>query len=183
MVWTTDLNYASLSANTIYGAGTDISAAYGLVFVDHWKNGRLNLKHCKDITIKRITNINLNTQGTDVFIGTLLNSGLIKSAYGDLEIKNVGVALNDLELFLDYSSAMLPLPANAVDFTYKGNKGSTFELPKKYKVVSDTEDGIYRVVKAYNQKRYSGNVLSVLANHGAIIIKWISRFSTLTLSW
>ncbi|MFT5167683.1 MAG: hypothetical protein ACI8P3_002921 [Saprospiraceae bacterium] len=166
-----DLNYASLSANTINGEDTDISAAYALVIVDHWQNGHLDLKYCNDITIKKATKINLNAQGTDIVIGTLLNTGLIHSAYGDLVIQKLGTNLKELNLVLDYGSALLPLPSNAVDLTYIGDRHSSFSFPEKCKVVSDTKEGIHRMVKAYNQKQNSGNVLSIRANHGDLTIK------------
>lgn len=166
-----DLNYASLSANTIKGKNTEISASYAPIFVDHWRNGQLKLNYCNDITIKEITTIDLKAQGTDIIIGTLLNSGVIHSSYGDLEIKKLGTNLKALTLELDYGSALLHLPAWALDLKFEGNQDSSLSLPKKINVISDTREGRNRVVKAYTQKPNSGQALSILANYGDLTIR------------
>ncbi len=166
-----DLNYASLSAKTINGKDTDISAAYAPIFVNHWQNGQLKLNHCRDITIKKITNINLHAQGTDILIGTLLNSGEIHNAYGDLEIKQLGSNLKQLDLMLDFGSAMLYLLPESLDFTYRGNKKSDFVLPQSFKVVSDTNKGSKRLIEAYLQKQNSGRQVLVRSNYGELVVK------------
>ncbi len=166
-----DLNYATLSANTINGAGTEISASYAPVYVDHWRNGQLKLNHCRNIKIAKATKIDINAQGTDVIIGTLLDSGFIRSAYGDLEIQKLGKDLKSLNLIVDYGTARLYLPSSALDVSYTGNQQSVFSLSKKCKIISDSNEGKRRVVKAYNQKQNSGNLLSILANYGELSIK------------
>ncbi len=166
-----DLNYATLSAKTINGADTDISASYAPVYVNHWEDGHLSLNHCNQITIEKATKIALDAQGTDIYIGTLLSSGWFKSAYGNLEINKLEDSLKDLELTVDFGSALINLAKIPIDVRYNGKGKNFIALPNELQVISDTTAGKTRTLTAYNQKQNSGKILAINSNFGELTIK------------
>jgi hypothetical protein len=166
-----ELNYASLTAKSINGNSTDISASFAPVYVNHWQDGHLSLNHCQNITIQIANKIALESQGTDIFIGTLLNSGRIKSAYGDLEINKIDPDFDDLSLTVDYGKALIYLDPPSLDIEYEGVGKSTFSLPENWNVTSDITTEKHRTVKAFYKKPNTGKVLAVNTNYGNLTIK------------
>lgn len=115
-----NLSHTKLYANTITGKNTTIRASYSPVIVENWNRGNLNVKYNKDVVLKNVEVIELQSNSSNVTINQLLNTALIHGNFGKLEINGLDNAFKHLNIALDNTNATIALPNVDYNLQYSG---------------------------------------------------------------
>lgn len=140
------LSHTRLHAHQVDGEGTFIKASYSPVIVDNWNYGELSLNYVKEVELKNVKSVKLNSKSSDVVIGTILGNAIIDGSFGDLLIADVAPEFKNISINLDNTDAVLTLPKAAFNF-YCNAVDSKVTYPT---------DMVLDVSRNYNSKTLNG---------------------------
>ncbi|WP_372937613.1 hypothetical protein [Seonamhaeicola sp.] len=125
-----DLAYTKLTANSINGGATSISASYSPVYVTNWNLGELNLHYAKTVELNNVKHLVLNSNSSNVTIDNLLGNAIIDGNIGDLNILRIDDDFTNLNVIIQNCDAIIALPKVNYNLQYKGNR-SRISHPQK----------------------------------------------------
>ncbi len=161
-----NLNYTTLTANSIDGGNTLINASYAPVYVNVWHDGSLQVNYVEDCRLNSVKNINLQSNSSDVTINEFRTKGVLSGSFGNLFISRIADGFQSLDVVLENTDASLKLPNTAFDFYYNGKK-SRFE-PKVKLTLDETKNFDRRLLKGYHKSGNSGRSITITANYSNI---------------
>jgi len=124
-----NLSHSKLTAQNINGSSTSINVSYAPVHIGVWGMGTLNLNYVQEAEIGEAKNLVLTGVSSNIDINNLSGSAIIDGNIGDLNIKNIDEAFNNLNVILQNSNAFIKLPHVNCNVQFKGNH-SKFVHPK-----------------------------------------------------
>ena len=136
-----NLNYSTLTANSIDGGNTLINVAYAPVQVREWLDGALFVKFVDECDLNSVGKINLDSNSSNVTIDRVVDEAMLSGSFGDIKINMVGDGFKELNLNLDNSDVFISLPRTAFKFDFNGKK-TTILYPKGLNVDQSKRDGI-----------------------------------------
>jgi hypothetical protein len=163
------LNYSTLTANSIDGGQTRIDASYAPVFVNQWKQGVLKINFVEDCRLNSVSEINLQSNNSDVTINDFQKRGKLAGSFGNLYILKVSPEFKSLEVVLENTDASLNMPNTAFDFYYNGKK-SQLAHPKSIKV-TETKNANGKTLKGFNKSGSSGKSINITANYSNVNVQ------------
>ncbi len=163
------LTHSSLSAATIDGDNTIISASYTPVNIEKWNYGKLRAKYSDDVTLQEVLNINLVGTSSNITINKLLKSAHIDNQFGVLEIKSVSDDFEKLTLNLRNAELLCEMPTSAFNFTYKGSS-SSMDYPVCYDITEEIQDECYTVYSGYNKHENGASYLVIKADYSKVAL-------------
>lgn len=165
------LSYTRLHAPLVDGKGTRIKASYSPMKVDYWKEGALHVNYAKALELKKVQNINLSSESSNVVVKELHGNAIINGSFGDLIIEKVNDSFSSLDIVLENSDAVLVLPAGAFDFYTRATQ-SRISTPASLKL---SVNELYRSkqLKGYNKSKGSGRMINIIANYSTVNLKGI----------
>lgn len=161
-----NLNYTTMTANSIDGGKTLINASYAPVIVNNWQDGTLAIKYVDECKINTVKNIQLNANSSDVVINTILKNAMLSGSFGNLFINDISNDFGNIDIVLENTDAKLKLPVTAYTFTYNGKK-STLLYPKSLQLNTSKENGLVKV-KGFNKSNNSGKTVTINATYSNV---------------
>ncbi|SFZ94573.1 hypothetical protein SAMN05428642_104257 [Flaviramulus basaltis] len=125
-----DLSHTKFTAYSVNGSSTSINASYSPVHVTNWNLGELNLNYVKNVELKNVKHLVLNSISSNIDIENLIGSAVVDGNIGDLNILNIDDAFSNLNVILQNIDAVIKLPKVDYNLQYKGTR-SRFVHPKK----------------------------------------------------
>lgn len=163
------LNYSALTANSIDGGQTRIDASYAPVFVNQWKQGELHISFVEDCRLNSVTDINLQSNNSDVTINDFQKKGKLAGSFGNLYILKVSPEFQSVDIVLENTDASLNIPNTAFDFYYNGKK-SQMVHPTSMRV-TETKNASGKTLKGFYKKGSSGKSINITANYSNINVQ------------
>ncbi len=117
-----DISHAAFVANHIDGSETSINVAYSPVDITTWSLGELNLKYVKDAQVETVERMVLNSNSSDIILGTINNNAIIDGSFGELTIAKVADTFNNMNIILENSEALIALPKSDYTVYFKGKR-------------------------------------------------------------
>ncbi len=117
-----DISYAALVADHIDGSETSINVAYSPVDITTWSLGELNLKYVKDAQVENVERMVLNSNSSDIILGTINTNAIIDGSFGELTIAKIADTFNNMNIVLENSEALIALPQSDYTVYFKGNR-------------------------------------------------------------
>ena len=164
-----NLDYTPFKANSIDGGQTLISASYGPVTINTWKQGALNLKFVDKCSIETVQNINLQANSSDVRIGNITNQAFLSGSFGDLKIDKVSEGFETLDIRLENTDAKVKVPGGAFSFYFNGKK-STLKYPKSLQL-KETKSADRVLVKGFNQNNSSNKTITINSTYSNVSLQ------------
>lgn len=161
-----DLNYTTLTANSIDGGNTLINASYAPVYVNVWHQGSLKVNYVEDCRLNSVKDINLQSNSSDVNINEFRSHGVLSGSFGNLFISRIADGFKSLDITLENTDASMTLPNTAFDFYYNGKK-SRFE-PKANLTLNETKNFDRKLLKGYHKNSNSGRSITITANYSNV---------------
>jgi len=141
------LSHSSLLAATIDGDKTIINASYSPVSVLRWNYGQLQANYSKKVDLKRVINLRLNANSSDVTIDNLDARAFIKNDFGPLHIKSIGKNFKEIDISLQNADLNFKTPK--VPFTiYVNGTSSKFTCPSDINL-NKTKNGASTINKGF----------------------------------
>lgn len=163
-----DLSHTPFTAEEINGGETEISLSYAPVTIGDWENGSLSLSYIGDCVIENVQNIRLTSNMSDLKIGNIEESGMLRGSFGELTIEKVGSGFETLNIDLQNSELNLQLPNTAFDFDYDGEH-SNIDLPESLEVETQQNHG-QTYISGYNRSENSSGRISIEADFSEVRI-------------
>ncbi|RZT00271.1 hypothetical protein [Aquimarina brevivitae] len=163
------LSHVKLNANEIDGDQTYIKASYSPVTVTEWKNGRLVMNYVKNCRIQKATNLNLNSDSSNIFIQQLTGKGVISGSFGAVTIANVSESFSTLDLVMQNSDFKLKLPEGAFNLMYTGSQ-SRVAIPKTLEANARRNFGNV-FINGYQTSRDTEKVITINAKYSSVILQ------------
>lgn len=104
------LSYSRLLASTIDGDETNIVASFSPVAVQRWNYGKLNTSFSDDVALEDVQYLTLTSTSSDVTIGRLLKSALVKNNLGALKINAVNEDFKEMDISVQNGELSCALP-------------------------------------------------------------------------
>ena len=117
-----DISHAAFVANHIDGSETSINVAYSPVDITTWSLGELNLKYVQDAQVENVERMVLNSNSSDIILGTVSNNAIIDGSFGELTIAKIADTFNNMNIILENSEALIALPKSDYTVLFKGNR-------------------------------------------------------------
>ncbi|MDN3724681.1 hypothetical protein QRD02_09815 [Aequorivita sp. SDUM287046] len=163
------LDYTPFKANSIDGGQTLISASYGPVNINTWKQGSLHVKFVDNCSVGTVQNINLQANSSDVRIGNITNQAFLSGSFGDLSIAKISDTFETIDIRLENTDAVVKVPVGAFLFYFTGKK-STLKYPKSLQLnESKNADRVF--LKGYNQNKTSGKTITINSNYSNVSLQ------------
>lgn len=163
------LNYSTLTANSIDGGQTRIDASYAPVFVNQWKQGALHISFVEDCRLNSVTEINLQSNNSDVTVNEFQKKGKLSGSFGNLYILKISPEFQSMEVVLENTDASLNIPNTAFDFYYNGKK-SQLVHPNSMKV-TETKNASGKTLKGFYKAGSSGKTINITANYSNVSVQ------------
>jgi hypothetical protein len=163
-----NLSHTPFTAEEINGGETEISLSYAPVTIGDWENGSLSLSYIGDCVIENVQNIRLTSNMSDLKIGNIEESGMLRGSFGELTIEKVGSGFETLNIDLQNSELNLQLPNTAFDFDYDGEH-SNIDLPESLEVETQQNHG-QTYISGYNRSENSSGRISIEADFSEVRI-------------
>lgn len=165
------LNYGTLTANSIDGGKTSISASYAPIKVNNWLDGDLHIKYVEDCKINKVRKINLNANSSDVIINRLEENAFLTGSFGNLFINDIASNFKAIDIVLENTDAIIQVPNTAFSFYYNGKK-SKLNCPSSFKL-EKTINGSQVLQKGFYKSSNSQKNITVNANYSNVTLKSI----------
>ena len=162
-----DLSYANLSASKIDGAATIVKASYSPIFVEKWNLGQLQTEYSESVNLQEVGDLRLTATSSDVTIGRLLNSAIIKNEYGPLRILSVAIDFSDLDISLQNAEFDCELPDTPFNL-YVNGTSSELTLPAKLQL-ERTKNGTTTILKGFYKNKNSGSGIVVNSRYSEVV--------------
>ncbi len=163
-----NLSHTPFTAEKIEGKHTQINLSYAPVKIENWENGLLSLRYIGDCNIENVQHIKLKSNMSDLRIGNIEKSGMLRGSFGELNIEKVGSKFENLNIDLQNSALNLKLPNTAFNFDYDGAH-SNIQLPKSLKVETKNNHG-QTYISGYNRSENNSGRISIEANFSEVKI-------------
>ncbi len=164
-----NLDYTPFKANSIDGGQTLISASYGPVTINTWKQGVLSVKYVDKCSIETVQNINLQANSSDVRIGNITNQAFLSGSFGNLKIDRISDSFETLDISLENTDAKVRVPVGAFSFYFKGKK-STLKYPKSLQL-KESKSADRVVVKGFNQNNSSNKTITINSTYSNVSLQ------------
>lgn len=163
------LNYTDLKANTISGDETQIDVSQSDVNIKNWEAGNLSLNFVNDCTIANAKSIALESNTSDVIIGSIEENAWLNGSFGNLKIIQVGSQFKSIELTLENTDAKLSMPNSAYDLYYRGIHSNW--KPSSALTVDQTSMGNQEIIKGYHKSSSSKRSVHINARYSDLILQ------------
>jgi hypothetical protein len=163
------LNYTDLKADTISGDETQIDVSQSDVNIKNWEAGNLSLNFVNDCTIANAKSIALESNTSDVIIGSIEENAWLNGSFGNLKIIQVGSQFKSIELTLENTDAKLSMPNSAYDLYYRGIHSNW--IPTKELTVDKTQMGNQEIIKGYHKSNSSKRSVHINARYSDLILE------------
>jgi len=163
-----NLNYSTLTANSIDGGNTLINASYAPVYVNVWHDGALKVNYVDDCRLNSVKNINLQSNSSDVNINELRAKGVLSGSFGNLFISQIADGFQSLDVVLENTDASLKLPNTPCDFYYNGKKS---RLEASNLSLKETNNFDRKILKGYHKNGNSGRSITITANYSNVSVQ------------
>ncbi|MGB8705319.1 MAG: hypothetical protein WCD31_09840, partial [Gillisia sp.] len=164
-----DLSHSKLTAHQLEGDKTMVHAAYSPVHVAQWNYGVLRTAYVEECKITKARSIKLESNSSDVSIGTIEETGILSGNFTELKIGKLAPGFKNLEISVNNSDLSLLLPTTGLNFNYKGTQSSidypeasTLKTSKSY----DSE-----IVNGYYKTQSTGANVNINASYSDVTIK------------
>ena len=144
-----DLSHSKLTASQLDGDKTVVHASYSPINISQWNYGILQAAYVGNCTITSAKSIKLESNSSNVQIGTIEDTGILSGNFTELKIGKLAPNFKNLDISLTNSDLDLSLPPTALNFNYKGTqsniaypKTSTLKSSKSYD--SEIVNGYYK---------------------------------------
>lgn len=114
------LSHSSLWAATIDGDKTKINISYTPLNVQNWKYGQLFANYSDRVSLKKVHDLRLNTNSSEVIIDNLVGGAFIKNDFGQLQINSIDKNFKDLDISLQNADMNCALPKTAFTIYVNG---------------------------------------------------------------
>ena len=161
-----NLNYTTMTANSIDGGKTLINASYAPVIINNWQDGTLAIKYVDECKINTVKNIQLTANSSDVVINSILKNAKLSGSFGNLFINDISNDFGKIDIVLENTDAKVKLPATAYTFNYNGKK-STLLYPKSLQLTTSKDHGLV-LVKGFNKSNNSAKTVTINASYSNV---------------
>lgn len=163
------LSHSSLWAVTIDGDKTTISASYSPVNVQNWNYGTLQANYSEQVDLKKVINLRLNANSSDVTIDKLMVSAFIKNDFGPLQINSVDNDFKEIDISLQ--NAELNCKTPAIPFTiYVNGTSSKLTAPARI-TLNRTKNGNTIIHKGYLKNRNAAKSIRINSKYSEVILE------------
>ncbi|MFB5613138.1 MAG: hypothetical protein ACE5RL_07530 [Nitrosarchaeum sp.] len=163
------LNYTDLKADRISGDDTQIEVSQSKMNVENWDAGTLKLNFVNDCTIDMVNSLSLNSNTSDVVIGSINENAWLNGSFGNLQINEVGNQFKSIELTLENTEAKLSMPTASFDLYYRGIQSNW--TPAKELTVDKTQMGNQEIIKGYHKSNSSKRSVHINARYSDLILE------------
>lgn len=163
------LNYTDLKADRISGDDTQIEVSQSNMNVENWDAGTLKLNFVNDCTIDMVKSLSLNSNTSDVVIGSINENAWLNGSFGHLKINEVGNQFKSIELILENTEAKLSMPTSSFDLYYRGIHSNW--TPAKELTVDKTQMGNQEIIKGYHKSNSSKRSVHINARYSDLILE------------
>jgi|GEM_PF-239982 len=163
------LNYTDLKADRISGDDTQIEVSQSKMNVENWDAGTLKLNFVNDCTIDLVKSLSLNSNTSDVVIGSINENAWLNGSFGHLKINEVGNQFKSIELTLENTEAKLSMPTASFDLYYRGIHSNW--IPTKELTVDKTQMGNQEIIKGYHKSNSSKRSVHINARYSDLILE------------
>lgn len=164
-----NLDYSSLSANSIDGGNTLINVSYAPVEINKWKQGELTIKYVDNCRINEATQINLRANSSDVSFNTVSKSAQLSGSFGHLIINNIAEDFNRVDITLENTDAKINLPKSDFVFDFVGKK-TPISYPSAVNFKHNKKEGMV-YVSGFNKNSSSSKRISIDAIYSNVKIQ------------
>lgn len=163
------LSYSRLLATTIDGDRTNIVASYSPVTVQQWDQGSLNTNFSEPVSLRDVKHLTLSANSSDVTIGRLLNSALIKNNLGALRINSVSKNFSGMDISLQNGELICELPSTPYT-VYVNGTSSKLSSPS-YLVLDRTMEGKATVHRGFHINKNSGKSIKIESKYSDVVLE------------
>lgn len=163
------LNYTELKADHISGENTQLEVSQSKMDVTNWEAGKLNLHFVNDCTIDTVKNLSLDSNTSDVIIGSVDENAWLNGSFGHLVINKVGNQFKSIELTLENTEATLSMPDTAFDLYYRGIHSNW--NPSSSLTVDKTSMGNQEIIKGYHKSNSNKRSVHINARYSDLILE------------
>ena len=100
----------------------NIKSEFSEIVIEEAKSLHLNVRHTKNVEIKKISFLNVKANASNLKIGKLEKEAIINGRLGELRIDEIGKDFEFIDIDLKNTDAILNLPD--VDYQFYGNMRS-----------------------------------------------------------
>ncbi len=154
-----NVSYGNFIAGDIFGDKNVLKISNSPVLVNTINSGNITLKNVPNATFGTFENSNLFANSSDVVIESVGSNVALSQKFGKLEVLEIVSDFNNLNVILDYSSAIFNLSNVSYVYTINGKK-STFKLKNGVIQGSKTKNlsGITTIGGYYLDKNSSNKI-------------------------
>ena len=154
-----NLNYSSLSANSIDGGKTLINVSYAPVEINNWNQGELFVNYVDNCRINTATHIELKSNSSDVSFNTISKTAKLSGSYGNLIINTISDDFMNIDISLENADAKIKLPKTDFLFDFVGKK-TPVSYPSAVNFTHNKKEGkVY--VSGFNKDRSSNKKIMI----------------------
>ncbi|WP_461304140.1 YggN family protein [Aureisphaera sp.] len=162
-----NLDYSTLTANSIDGGNTLINASYAPVYVNNWIDGMLDLKYVDDCKLNEVHSINLQANSSNVNVNSIVDKAFLSGSFGNLYVKEINPSFSNVDIVLENTDAYLDLPSSSFTFQYSGKK-SRFESPASIEITSKNKNTSHTMLKGYKGSNGSSRSVTINASYSNV---------------
>lgn len=163
------VSHANFKAQGILGENNKLNIAYSPLKIEHWEHGSIQMNYVKESQINKAKSIKIASNGSDVNIGTIEETGIISGSFGELNIKNVSDDFAQLDISLENSDLVLSLPKSSFNFTYNGSR-SDIRIPNQLTTKKMDSYG-NQLINGYHKSRNTDSNIMINAKFSDLVIK------------
>lgn len=163
------LSHSTLWATTIDGDKTTIKASYTPINVENWNLGALQADYSERVDLKKVTNLRLNSNSSEVIIDDLMVSAFIKNEFGPIYINSISNDFKELNVSLLNAELKCTMPT--IPFTFFVN-GTSSELSCSNNIALRKKiNGKNLVYTGYHINDKANSSIVINSEHSNIIIE------------
>ncbi|MDP5231678.1 MAG: hypothetical protein NWQ38_14900 [Cellulophaga sp.] len=160
--------YAGLSATTIEGDKTQISASYSPIKIQNWNYGKLKVNYADKVAINQVGNLTLSAVSSDITIGKLLNKIFSENSFGVLTINDVSDTFTAIDVSIKNGDLVCKTPKTPFTVTVNGESSeivypSTLNIEK----IKNFNSILY---KGFNKSKNTNKNISINAKFSEVVL-------------
>ncbi len=163
------LSYSKLQAFAIDGEKTIIVASYSPVTVQEWNYGKLQADYAEKVNLIEVKNLILDTTSSDVTIGYLMDSALIKNKFGSLDVNSISNAFTDLNVSLYNAEFKCEVPSTPCSIAVNGSN-SELKASSCINLNATKSIGNTTLHKGFYINNSSGKSITINAEYSTIAL-------------
>jgi len=163
-----NLRYSTLLASTIGGDLTDIQASYSPISVQNWDYGKLSTDYSDRVNLKVVGDLDLNSNASQVVIGTLVDRAKLQNRFGSLKIGAVSDGFAALDISVENGALDFNLPTSPYVITLRAT-GSDLKYPKSVELKSSGTSGA-TVLQGFHINNKGNKAITINSKYSEVVL-------------